>query len=358
LQKQLIASLFLVVIIANNGNATDWLCTGTASTRHGKVYTVCGVGEALSLQIARDKSLESAQREFRSLCQASTDCRSYEAIARPMRTECRQRDDIYSCYRAVEFKITNISKKDIEVDLVSIKAKVAEKEIELTSLRGMLRAKKRLHSIEQNLQLAKAELELSQLQEKQSPARALESGYSVKRYKTHVDLGFNASQIAVGDKSVVGLGFSIALERTLIDDLVGLRVSWQNSTEPKADSLEDQPNTGPPSTSTIFDTGVDSSSFSLSIPFYLSSWYVGPTIGRSSIKFDRKTIEFGIIGIANTTNVENIKSKTNYYGAEFGYVSKPDYYSGLGWRVSGDVTKHEGQGEVLASVMAGFIFKF
>jgi len=61
---------------------------------------------------ARKDALNAAFDEFDHVCRDSIDCRDYEKVIEPMRTECiRGKDQIYTCYRAMDFTITNTKKE-------------------------------------------------------------------------------------------------------------------------------------------------------------------------------------------------------------------------------------------------------
>lgn len=100
--KYLFILFFLMVSTAK---ADQWLCTEAASQRSGDTIKSCGVGTGSDEAQARAQALDYAKHEFKSICEASSDCVNHYVTAQPMRTACSKEDGIYSCQRLVVFTI-------------------------------------------------------------------------------------------------------------------------------------------------------------------------------------------------------------------------------------------------------------
>jgi hypothetical protein len=111
---------FLLIVVGNQAKA-QWLCRETSSVRSGQTITACGVGRSAQEEDARRKSRESAVEEFKRICNLSADCRDYDYTITPKRTECESSNDGYTCYRALEFEISNQKRSTITLDLQDIK---------------------------------------------------------------------------------------------------------------------------------------------------------------------------------------------------------------------------------------------
>lgn len=67
---------------------------------------VCGVGTDVDEQVAREKSTQTAFKEFDLLCQRDQSCSKYETSVEPKRSECQKKNDIYECRRLLEISLT------------------------------------------------------------------------------------------------------------------------------------------------------------------------------------------------------------------------------------------------------------
>lgn len=85
----------------------NWLCTSEASQVQGDHVLSCGVGEAKTENVARDRAFESAHMEFRNLCKASSNCRGHAVNVEPRRTTCAETKNGYKCYRMLVFTVSH-----------------------------------------------------------------------------------------------------------------------------------------------------------------------------------------------------------------------------------------------------------
>lgn len=84
----------------------DWLCKDEASQRIGNVIKACGIGMGTDEARARSESFEQARFEFSKICNASDDCHWHKVSVIPGRTTCEKADDVYTCYRLVNFMVS------------------------------------------------------------------------------------------------------------------------------------------------------------------------------------------------------------------------------------------------------------
>lgn len=83
----LILMLGQVVFADENGS---WFCEQESAKRVGNIYWSCGVGDDENEGIARKNALDAAMREFRTVCDASTDCKDLPRTIDPQRTSCNR----------------------------------------------------------------------------------------------------------------------------------------------------------------------------------------------------------------------------------------------------------------------------
>jgi hypothetical protein len=97
--------ILLIMIISSNARADQWFCTDESSEKTGNIVKVCGLGEDREEGPARIKAFQNAWAEFYNLCKSSTNCVNHEFNSKPLRTECRETERGYKCYRMIEFDI-------------------------------------------------------------------------------------------------------------------------------------------------------------------------------------------------------------------------------------------------------------
>lgn len=97
--------LILICLISVNAYA-GWFCREGASRKIGEGIESCGIGEDANEQAARKKALSNAFEEFNSICEQSADCKNFDTLVEPMRTECLEGEGSFKCYRAFMFYLT------------------------------------------------------------------------------------------------------------------------------------------------------------------------------------------------------------------------------------------------------------
>ena len=70
--------------------SSEWFCDTQSSERIGNEIKTCGIGIRENKAEAIQMAFIYSQKEFRMLCEASSDCREHKIIVTPMRTECKK----------------------------------------------------------------------------------------------------------------------------------------------------------------------------------------------------------------------------------------------------------------------------
>jgi hypothetical protein len=100
------AIFILLISLSSHAESKDqWICTDEATLRQGSLWYACGVGEGTTEAYARQKALEHAIDEFKSLCQMSSDCRGKDTSAEPKRTTCMTGEGWWKCYRLIQISV-------------------------------------------------------------------------------------------------------------------------------------------------------------------------------------------------------------------------------------------------------------
>ncbi len=106
-----IITLGLFFLVTAQARA-EWFCTEAASERDATSIFSCGIGIDALEDRARKKALENAFQELEMICNYSVDCKQYELIIDPMRSDCQKEDGKYKCYRGIRAHITKQKRKE------------------------------------------------------------------------------------------------------------------------------------------------------------------------------------------------------------------------------------------------------
>ena len=142
--------IFAILLFPINSEGS-WICREASSTRMGEIILSCGIGRSSAKQKAKIGARESALEEFNRICSLSNSCRPYEVNITPKRTECLKKSETFTCYRAIEFQITNKKKKDLIVDVELVKNEQIKKQNELNKLEEYLQNLKNLKRAEDQI---------------------------------------------------------------------------------------------------------------------------------------------------------------------------------------------------------------
>lgn len=88
----------------------DWFCTTESSQVTTTSIKACGMGVAKDEDEARGKAFDSAKREYERICTINSTCMN-KVTAIPKRTTCDESSKGITCYRMIEFQISQATIK-------------------------------------------------------------------------------------------------------------------------------------------------------------------------------------------------------------------------------------------------------
>ncbi|MDC0255590.1 hypothetical protein OAK75_11880 [Bacteriovoracales bacterium] len=141
-------------IFFSNLQGAEWFCDKQKSFAEGNKFYSCGLGTANTQEVACKKALKSAHDEFEYTCENSYHCKGREKIVKPGRTKVTSKNGVFTCLRAVEYKILDIKKSDKE-DLELTESQIRDKIRELELMKKKLRKYKELERIERDIKRRK-----------------------------------------------------------------------------------------------------------------------------------------------------------------------------------------------------------
>lgn len=101
-----IAGLAAHAELQNSKGVGDlWECTVTSTSRQGSVWHACGTAEGYIEGEARQKALEQALKEFKTLCEIDSSCNGRDFTVEPKRTSCLMNERWIKCYRGVDITV-------------------------------------------------------------------------------------------------------------------------------------------------------------------------------------------------------------------------------------------------------------
>jgi hypothetical protein len=124
--------MILLLHVSLEGESSEtWLCSELASRKLGDLIQVCGVAVGADEPEAKLQALKNAQAEFKTLCQASSDCLGKAVLANPKRTSCEKtRDNKVECRRLLEFSYSHSDDSKAVDSFASVNGQTNRRKIE------------------------------------------------------------------------------------------------------------------------------------------------------------------------------------------------------------------------------------
>jgi hypothetical protein len=305
--------LILLLIVSQYAQAS-WLCREASSQAEGDHFYSCGVAQSSTLYQARKQSLLNAKQEFRAFCNESSHCRNKEYIISPMRTDCSKKDDLFICYRGLDYQILDEERSFKNMNLDEIKDEIKLKEENLNKLEEKHRNLKHLKQLNDNIndfnKMDKLEVELERLDEVKSNIQKKSNGKAGLQF-VYINL-----PLPYGNQNMFGIGPEY--ERFIYGDTFGVKfnLNYIMSTDSKPDINKRGTANSTSSPDYHSHKGLE---FSISLPIHIRDVTIGPKFGYTSVKYKSTTEIYNSSGVA--LNTESITQKFNdqYLGLSLRY---------------------------------------
>lgn len=329
--------LFYIVFLLSLRSANaSWLCKETSAVANGDYITTCGIASNSDLQKSRDLAFNAAESEFKRFCNPNPHCRDKEFKVEPMRVDCTQKDNIWTCYRALGFTILKEKKKNITVDIGHAKKDLKLKEMELQRLKDQLSILEKSKKIDDEVQkvqksIAKYEADTILLKDKVSPESINGQEYNYVREK--YDVSFKLSGLYYSfsseniDYNIYGLGFK--LEKRFFQR-VGLNIGYEWGSNFK--TTDDFPDNSTPNLSKAERgyTKVNKTSIGMTIYPY-KNFYLSGEVGYINYETQFTTVQYTALGVKGSEKESTTTGKTNFQKVAIGYDSLADTSRGTGF---------------------------
>ncbi len=335
-----------LVFVSQPSFSEDWICREGSSQLSGDTLLACGSAQASSEQEAKDKSRQAALREFRSLRDSSDTCKQLEVSVNPKRTECSKEGDLYTCYRAIEFVLSNHKKKDVLVDVHQVESQISNLSNEISGLESKLSKLRELKSknenkseIEQKIFRLEKSLNLTEgqqieLSQKIDPESVSDKDYKYTHllYKNSVRFGVGYNSWKLRSSEEVNLSGFLSYEYRIFHFL-GLQAGYSfggDFSGNQKTSASDVPRSGTPNSMESFKGSLRSNEYSLSVLTY-TPWfgsYLKAEIGQISGRRTNYSVSYNSLGIGSVSETTESFSH-EFWGLGLGIDSR-DEYKGFG----------------------------
>ncbi len=337
-------SVILLSIAASIVSDAQWLCREASSTRSGQTITACGVGQSLNLDEARVKSRESAVEEFKRVCQLSKDCSEYDYTVIPKRTECEFKSGYHTCYRALDFEITEQKRKSISLNLTDLEKELKDKDQEIQSRIDQINQikqsqveaeKKKQELVDLEASLNKKEAEALKLEDLKSKETIESGGYKYLHqiYKNSLKVSFYYWDSKLTTSSQKDIMWNVAYEKRPYSWL-GLQFYGgfgRGHLDDQKSVDEDVPVMGPSNTSQIYNGPVSYLDIGVAALLY-SGWsgtYLKADYGYVSGRKELYSVSYNGAGVGSPVKSTDSFSK-QYSGLHVGFDTRDDQ---KGWGV-------------------------
>lgn len=320
---------FLVLISFPLSLHASWLCREAASQARGNTFFACGYSESKNLMKAREGSLESAKREFKSFCNDSSNCRDHAYTMSPMRTDCFWEDKTYKCFRGVEYTILPEKQNYIFVDKALLNQQIKDKEQELSRLQSNLTDLNRLDSLSKQVEkfkaLDKAEIDITELRH----------AYNNYQTKHNFGLFFGVHSLPLKNNNstnadnIFAIGIGVEYQYQIWRNLFG-KASASYIGSSGDDKVNDRGDANSKSEVKYHShSGID---VNFGLPIIFKQFTLLPNAGFLAVSYNSTQAEYNNFGVLTKT-IEDTHSYTSGYtglGLRFGqkaYIGiEPRYY--------------------------------
>lgn len=303
----------LILFLVSQGSLASWFCREASSEVQGDHFYSCGVAQSTSLSDARRRSLSNAKEEFRSFCNESKNCKGFEYIVKPLRTDCKQVKDKYICYRGLQYRILPTKKKSINIDLDELNKEIKEKEELLKQLQQKHSKIIHLNELNNNIEnfnkMDTLEVQIEDLEEMR--VSIIES----RRNNAGFVFSYINLPLSYDNESLFGLGAEY--ERIVLGNNFGIRL---NASYILSTAKEDISSRGSSNSTSQPDfhghKGVD---ISASTPIHIHNLSLAPKLGFTSIRYKESSKSYNNFGVESGTNESTRSYNKFYYGLGIRY---------------------------------------
>lgn len=306
--------IFIIVLCLPLCAHAEWLCREASSSADDNIFYSCGVSTSKNLYDARKDSLIHAKEEFKAFCDESSHCKNNEYIITPMRTDCNQSDDTYTCYRGLKYRILDKKRDYSNISISELKEDIEKKEQLLQTLNqkldGLNQIKELDSKIEKFEDIDNLELNIGKLQSKLN--------YWPKG-KAGIQLFYLQIPFSYSNDALFGIGPEY--ERLIFKDIIGIKlnVSYLMGLSTK----DDLPERGTANTSSNPDyhshKGIDAN---ISLPIHIKYITLAPKFGHTSVSYKSTTKSYNNFGVALNELSIRQKFDDNYVGLNLRYNNK------------------------------------
>lgn len=316
--------IFLGLIFSNN-SYSNWTCKQASSIAEGNDFYSCGIGESQNEQTARDIAREASLREFQEICRRSANCRGYDYIITPQRTDCEKKSSKYKCYRGLSIRIINEKASYFSDNLNELEKEIQKKEDELEKLQNLNDAKRKLKKLneqikfEENNEFLESQNLNNQVESERLKLNLLKSRQEYLIEQKRWGLQFNYFYIPeLPDHSKHSNAAILSLQYKIYK-MFELRVSYGQIYEDKDDLNHPSTALGAANTTETLYGPHESQLFAISLPIYVYQGYY-LRLEQGKINGEVEVIENKFNNIGTTTGSGYIKNYKESYDYQYRYI--------------------------------------
>ena len=328
--------LILTFLVGFNSIASNWLCKETSAVADKNFITTCGIASNTDLQKSRDLAFKAAENEFYRFCNPSPHCRDNEFKVEPMRVDCSQKGNVWTCYRALGFTLLDLKKRNVVVDIYQTKKDLELKEIELQKLKEHLATLEKSKKVDDQIvevqkNIAKYEADTILLKNKVSPESIKRQEYNYIRENYDVSFKLSSLYYSFSSEGVDynNYGIGLMFEKRFFQR-IGFNIGYEWGADFKA--TNDFPSNSTPNSSEVERgyTKVNKTSIGMTIYPY-ENFYLSGEVGYINYETQFTTVQYTALGIKGREKESSTTGKTNFQKVAIGYDSLADTSKGTGF---------------------------
>ena len=307
--------ILLMILFLQQSTYANWLCKEASSKAENDYFYSCGVASSKDLNQARKTALNNAKAEFNSFCNESYNCKNNEYIITPLRTDCTKKNNTFTCFRGIEYRILDEKRKYSTMSLFQLKKEIQTKQNELSEINDRIGKIEKLEQIKSNIDNLDS-----------SDSTTLELEKASKIYNQKLSRGlfaftFQSLNLNINNQSQQIFGIGLEYERFLYRDYLGYAFNISYLTGGKSEHDIDSRGT-PNTTSTSSPYSFSGYDLSFSLPIHINYISIAPKLGYLSVNYDTSLTTYNNFGVSLDTQTERNSFNRSYYGINLRYGNR------------------------------------
>ena len=306
--------IFFTSLFVQSSHAA-WLCTEASSLAENDYFYSCGVAVSPELYQARKQALNNAKDEFNSFCDESYNCKNNEYIITPLRTDCKKKNNQFTCYRGLQYRVLDKKREYSSMSIFQLKRSIIEKQRYIRKMNKKIDHLKQIEELDSNIS------DLEDLDDSVLELDKLNSSYQDVLSQGMLGLSVSLMNLDLGTHTASIFGIGIEYEKFLYRDTLGVNIDFKYLTGLSNEAeLESR---GDANTTSAYDYySHQGYELNVSMPVHIQYLTIAPKIGYTSLSYKGSANIYNSFGVPLGSESVNESFDGSFYGLNIRYGNR------------------------------------